>query len=448
MTYVYGGFLDLLANIFVAIFDNILKPILIDVFEVIVELVMGLIHKYLVKLWLLILSFLLKIVDIVQIIFNIAAGTSNVTYDGNQGAFLNVIMQGSEFRTLHLKLVFAAFILSLAFAVFGAMKVASDAATGGKLTAAKFLKNIFRCGINMLVVPLILIFILDIATATLRVVENAFVTAQFGTTAEVREPSLGTTIFLNGSMTDKSKVANPSITDEVRIKYYNSEQTPDGNYYSYSNTDQVEKDFDLESFDFTSSIVCATLVALIMMANLFVFMRRFFEIIVLYLVVPFTIATMPFDSGALFNEWKGFYFGRVMLTFGPVYAMRLYIMVVGLISNNKLSFGVNTQIGTVSADSLLKLAFIIGGAFAVSTTQHVILSIVSRPLAMGFETSIPGLQNKILGSFKEVFSGGAEEKKDNFNPYDYTKTFPHSQFAQPKAPEPGASGGGGADQGG
>ena len=84
----FGGLLN---SVFTWVFDNILKPLLVEVLfplfkgllEMIYEIIAGILYD--------ILATLLKVVDMVQTVFNVFAGIDTVTYKDDQYYLIDLL---------------------------------------------------------------------------------------------------------------------------------------------------------------------------------------------------------------------------------------------------------------------------------------------------------------------------------------------------------------------
>ena len=130
---------------------------------------------------------------------------------------------------------------------------------------------------------------------------------------------------------------------------------------------QVIKKYKIGLIDpLTYNWALAYIAAIVLIVVLFVsalsLAKRVFDIIFLFFSMPFPIATMPSDDGARFKLWKDTMISKVILAYGTVIAVNLFLLVLPLITS--ISFSVNNVVNCVA-----QLIFIIGGAVSIYGAQ-------------------------------------------------------------------------------
>lgn len=123
---------------------------------------------------------------------------------------------------------------------------------------------------------------------------------------------------------------------------------------------------------FTSSIFCMV----IMLMCLFTFIRRIYDIVVLYIVSPYFASTMVLDDGQKFNSWRDTFIAKVLIGFGSAIGMRLFLMLIPIIMGDEIQFFDNVLMDA-TAGYLLKLIFVIGGMYSVYKSSSLLTSIVN-----------------------------------------------------------------------
>jgi len=155
-----------------------------------------------------------------------------------------------------------------------------------------------------------------------------------------------------------------------------------------------------------------------------VFIRRIFEVVVLYVVSPFFVSAIPLDDGKRFGGWRDQFISRLLAGFGSIFMLRIFIMMLPTIWSPDLTLSSNT-----TADTLMKLFFMAGGIFTI-WKSHTLISQVINPqgaaaeqessagglaaagLAFGAGTTVAGgawnLGTGAIGGIKARFSGGGD----------------------------------------
>lgn len=92
--------------------------------------------------------------------------------------------------------------------------------------------------------------------------------------------------------------------------------------------------------------------------------KRVFEIVFLYLTMPISISTIPFDDGAKFKIWRETTFSKLFSVYGTVIAINLYLIFLSLMNNLTVMNG-GTE-ATSWINIMFKFIFMTGGALAAS----------------------------------------------------------------------------------
>lgn len=496
--------MKVLQDILGTLLDTLLQPVLIIVFDVLLGLIVPLLKQIFAGIFYVILATLLGIVDFLQQIFNVLAGVSTVTYTdykinpetlaitdvSQKKVYLLDYLVGSDVITnaVIMCTIFAV-AMSFLFAIYAIIKSISNSVINERefRPVAKILRSWFRGVINFMVTPLMVIVGVKISILVL-VQVNVAITGSMGGNST----TMGTIIFLANGMSaandltrtsksystegkqaalaqydnDEKKLpgstaflTDPDIYDSLRVDYFIGQK-------DYKNIEQVQDDFYLGDYNFTSAFVCTLFVFYVLTTSLLLFIRIMIEVLVLYVASPFTIAMFPIDDGRMYDEWKSTFFTRMLSGYGMVFSMSLFLTLVPTIMSPKLTLfyqpqegqsfgyggifdkalseklkqgtdnmsGIVERIGMTELDYIMKTLFILGGAYSVLMAQHLILDIVSPAVAGGFkQTTSQGVQ-KINGVAKALYMkmGGGK-----------MKAFIANGFADPQGDNGGGGGGGG-----
>lgn len=133
----------------------------------------------------------------------------------------------------------------------------------------------------------------------------------------------------------------------------------------YNNLGHVRMFYNIHDVNYVIGIF-GGLVMLIMFAiSSITFIQRIFDIILLYIVSPISISTIPLDDGNRFRVWKDMLIAKILGAYGIILVMNLFFLIMPQISSMQF-FDNSFQ------NSLVDFLFIIGGAFAVTKANLVI----------------------------------------------------------------------------
>ena len=116
-----------------------------------------------------------------------------------------------------------------------------------------------------------------------------------------------------------------------------------------------------------------------MLMCLFTFIRRLFEILLLYMVSPYFVAMMPLDDGEKFKQWFGLFMGKLFTGYGSVVVMKVYLLVLPLFMRGGIQFSDMGRESTFLMYGLVAL----GGACLLYTSGTCGTSIRARHTPCG-----------------------------------------------------------------
>ena len=164
---------------------------------------------------------------------------------------------------------------------------------------------------------------------------------------------------ISGTAKDGDTPVTPStsigINDSYRRPFYTGEK-------SYANLDQVESSFNFARFDYLVGYGASLFMLIIMAICLVNFICRIFEVLLLFIASPLFVSAMPLDDGEKFKAWQDMFVAKVFSGFGSVIAMEIYMLLCPVVMGGGISF---VQSSTPEADYLIRLIFLLGGAWAV-----------------------------------------------------------------------------------
>ena len=133
----------------------------------------------------------------------------------------------------------------------------------------------------------------------------------------------------------------------------------------YTNLSVVKQYYDLADMNFVV-VILGSLVMLVMFAlSALTFIQRIFNIILLYIVSPISISTLPLDQGNRFRVWKDMMISKILSAYGIILVMNLFFLIMPQVSNMRF-FDNDFE------NSLVYILFLIGSAFVVTKANLVI----------------------------------------------------------------------------
>lgn len=374
LTPVFKFVAGLLNTVFSWLFENILAPILLPVLKTVITWAFDLFIEIFSSVFYMILVSLLKIIDYMQIAFDVFIGFTDVSYRTSSGSvvkgnLLEILFQYGNVQTVFWILILGGLGIAFIFTIYAVSRSSFDIDFENKRTVSKVMTSFFKTFIQFFMTPFFVYFMLKLSVVILKGISTAL--------GYSRETSLGKVLFVITSL-DAAKNADMNVStvsgawagklgidDSIRSPFYNGVK-------DYSNMKTVRDYFDLAKFDYLIGYIVSIFLIIILAICLITFVKRIFEIILLYIVSPYFIATMPLDDGEKFSQWRDVFLSKCFTGFGSAIGMRLYLLVCPMIMGNqiRLSTGASSE-----TEYMIKLFFLIGGAWAVLKSGSLITSI-------------------------------------------------------------------------
>lgn len=369
---------NLLTTIFTWIFNEILAPILLPILEEVLQFAIELYKDiYAVHMYAL-FSTVLKLIDYLEAAFDVFIGIDEVTYYGNagttiKGSLLEVLLQQETISKVFWLLTCGGLALALLLTIYGVAKSSFDLDFENKRPVSKVLTAMMKTFVQFFTVPFFVYFIVKLAAIILQGI--TYVLNQGNNT------TLGRIIFMIASL-DAANDANYNVStsklgitlgttpaDTVRYPFYSLTAAGAKDYGDIS---VVMDSFDLSNFDYLIGAIAAIFLFFTIAVCLIKFVQRIFEVILLYIVSPYFVSTIPLDDGEKFGRWREMFVGKCFSGFGSAVGMRLYLMVCPMIMGGTIDFGASAEM-----DYIMKLFFLAGGAWAVFKSGPMITNLIS-----------------------------------------------------------------------
>ena len=378
-----GGIIN---KVFTWIFDVILKPLLVDVLLPLFKWLIQLIYEVLAGLLYSIMAELLHLIDLIQVVFNVFAGIQPVNYDGNRYYMLELLFSRDMIQKGTWVLIFVSILLMIGFSIMAVMRSMADLSGEMKNPVSKVMRLTFTAFLRLVTIPIVCMFLITLSGRILISVTDGINYAQSSTKegdeGKNTRTTLARAIFcmstLDAAKNDSYNVStnsNAGINDDLRAAYYYSDYS--GTAKDYYDSGQVESDFTFHKMNFIVGLGVGILFLKILITCCFKFINRMFNVLLLYLSSPLFVSTMPLDEGKHYNQWKDMFVGQLFSGYGSVIAMQLYLIIApGILSGN-----ITFMNSTTEGDMVVRLVFIIGGAFAIENAGSMITGLISSTAA-------------------------------------------------------------------
>ena len=121
----------------------------------------------------------------------------------------------------------------------------------------------------------------------------------------------------------------------------------------------------MESFNFWTAYLVVIVMLVAIIFSMLGLVKRIFDIVLLFIVLPLISATIPLDDGARFKQWRDTVVSKVILAYGAILSVNVFLLIVPTVST--IDF---TELGwTAFTENLFKAFLLMGGALAINGGQ-------------------------------------------------------------------------------
>lgn len=303
------------------------------------------------ELILLLFLWFLKVIDGIMEIFSAIAGVTEVTYQGERVNIIEFIVGDSTVGTIFWCVFISAVGLTCIFTIVALVK--NMIANNRNITT--IIGKFFLALLGTLAMVVVVILGILISNAILVLVSEIF---EIGNTTKLSNSIFNACVgdWVNGYSINEINVSTLSVR-----KIFGDYNTAAFGIWptSWKNNGMVNPDtfLYLPSMIASIGLMIAMVVAIINLA------KRVYEIVLLYIVLPVSMSTIAIDDGARFKIWRETFVTKIVLAYGTVFSVNIFILILPFISKMKIP-GVSNF-----ANSMFLIFMIIGGALVIPAGQ-------------------------------------------------------------------------------
>lgn len=122
---------------------------------------------------------------------------------------------------------------------------------------------------------------------------------------------------------------------------------------------------EMETFNFLLAYLVVVIMLVAIIWAMLGLVKRIYDLVLLFMALPLISATIPLDDGARFKQWRDSVVSKVILAYGVVLSINIFLLITPLI--NSISF---EGLGwSAFVENLFKAFMLIGGALAINGGQ-------------------------------------------------------------------------------
>ena len=243
------------------------------------------------------------IIDFVREIFYKLAGIEPVTIDGKQTDLLSHFILSKTVKTTFFYIFLIAIILLVVFVLIAIIR--SEYAYGeNKKSKGQILGKAFQSFAIFLMVPFILVAGITLTNAVMGAI-NTSMNPYFASTGG--GTSIGGQILVTSGQ--YAYIGDEAIRTDIERMFLSGE-------LSYFDIGVVSQYYNLRNLDFLIGIFGSIVIMVMFVMSAVTFIQRIFDIVLLYIISPISVSTIPVDDGNRFKIWRDMTISKVLGAYG------------------------------------------------------------------------------------------------------------------------------------
>ena len=305
------------------------------------------------ELVMLIFLWFLRLIDGIMEIFSAIAGITDVTLQGEKVNIIEYLVGNSTVGTIF----WCVFILAVGLTcIFGIVALVKNMITNNRNVSS----IIGKIGLSLLgTMAMLTVVILGIliANAVLTLISEMF---QIQNTTQLSNALFNACVgkWINGYTVSELDVTSCTVREIMGD--YNIGSALLGIWpTSWLGNGMIDPD----KFLYLPAIIASIALMIAMIVALLNLSKRVYEIVLMYIIMPMSMSTLPLDDGARFKAWRETFVTKILLAYGTVFSVNIFILLLPIICKMRIP-----EIG-VFGNSMFIIFMIIGGAMVIPAGQ-------------------------------------------------------------------------------
>ena len=305
------------------------------------------------ELIMLLFLWFLRLIDGIMEIFSAIAGITDVTVQGERVNIIEYLVGDSTVGTIF----WCVFILAVGLTcIFGIVALVKNMIANNRNVSS----IIGKIGLSLLgTMAMLLVVILGILISNplLTLVAEIF---QIGNTTKLSNALFNACVgeWLNGFSVAEIDITNCSVSQIL------------GDYNAtalgiWPTSWKCNGMINPNTFLYLPSMIAAIALMIALVVAIINLAKRVYEIVLLYIIMPVSMATLPLDDGAKFKMWRETFVTKIILAYGTVFSVNIFILLLPLLSRMHID-GVGGF-----GNSMFIIFMIIGGAMVIPAGQNL-----------------------------------------------------------------------------
>ena len=335
------------------------------------------------------------LIDFIKTIFYKLCGIETVEIDGEQGDLLSNLLESDIIKRVFLTIFIIGFILLIMFTIIAIIKSNYQEKQNWKTVLSKT----GQAFMIMLLIPftvLVGVMLTNTVMSSINQAMNVYPSSGQGTIGGQFLITIGHDAYKG--LIEQSQAEAMFVSGEL----------------NYAKLSVVKQYYDITELNYVIGLLGSLVMLVMFVISAITFVQRIFDIVLLYIISPVSISTIPLDEGNRFKVWKDMLISKILSAYGIILVMNLFFLIIPQVYQIKF-FDNSFQNGVVY------ILFLIGGSFAVTKASRVISQLTGAPAtggemaqmiynirsALAFTRATKGVVNGIIGGAV----GGSDYKK-------------------------------------
>ena len=325
------------------------------------------------------------LIDFIKTIFYKLCGIETVEIEGEQGDLLSNLLESDIIKRVFLTIFIIGFILLIVFTILAIIKSNYQEKQNWKTVLSKT----GQAFIIMLLIPftvIIGVMLTNTIMSSINQAMNVYPSSGQGTIGGQFLITIGHDAYKG--LIDQSQAEAMFVSGEL----------------NYAKLSVVKQYYDITELNYVIGLLGSLVMLIMFVISAITFVQRIFDIVLLYIISPVSISTIPLDEGNRFKVWKDMLISKILSAYGIILVMNLFFLIIPQVYQIKF-FDNSFQNGVVY------ILFLIGGSFAVTKASRVISQLTGAPAtggemaqmiynirsALAFTRATKGVVNGIIG---------------------------------------------------
>lgn len=299
------------------------------------------------ELIMLLFLWFLRLIDGIMEIFSAIAGITDVTVNGQQVNIIEYLVGDSTVGTIF----WCVFILAVGLTcIFGIVALVKNMIANNR-NVSTIVGKIGLALLGTMAMLTVVILGILISNSVLKLVAEIF---QIGNTTKLSNALFNACVgeWLNGYTVAEVDITSCDVSQILGD--YNATA-----FGIWPTSWKCNGMVNPNTFLYLPSMIASIALMISMVIAIINLAKRVYEIVLMYIVMPASMATLPLDDGARFKVWRETFVTKIILAYGTVFSVNIFVLLLPLISKMHID-GVGGF-----GNSMFLIFMIIGGAMVI-----------------------------------------------------------------------------------